>query len=521
MTRCLFGVETEYALAPHEHRRNCLEQLIELAREKLAHLPGVRGCDLFLANGSRLYIDCGEHPELATPECTTPYEVVRYVLAGDALLSDLIDRIELPDGAKPFLFKGNVDYTGAHSTWGCHESFLCRTDPARVPDAIMSHLVSRIIYTGAGGFNPFAPGIQFAVSPRAWHLPNAVSKESTKSRGIFHAKDEPLSKQGYHRIHLICGESVRSEKAMLLRTGATALVVALIDAGKRPGRGFELTDPVAALRMFTTDPDCRATVPLANGRHATALEIQHHYLEMVEKHADASFMPDWAPKVCRDWRRMLDRIENDPDSLARVLDWAMKRTLFERRIEQSEIDAATIPAWNHVVGEIDRGLEAGSVKGMATRVEAVLGTTSAIPGTIRGLDDYVREHSLDWSLLRPFVNLRKELFTIDVRFTEVGGRLFETLDDAGVLEHRAPGVGSVRAAMTRCPSKGRARLRGRLVRRHFRSKGMRATWKSVWDGEKNRILDMSDPFDEDGEWKDMSKLERANRVLDLDLLGDL
>jgi len=518
MPRCLFGVETEYALGPAEHRGFILEKLLELAREKLRHLPGVRGCDLFLANGSRLYVDCGEHPELATPECTTPSEVVRYVLAGEMILDDLVSQIRLSGESRPFLSKTNVDYTGARSTWGCHESYLCRVDPARAPDDLVPHLVSRIVYTGAGGFNPFASGIEFAVSPRAWHLPNAVSKESTKSRGIFHTKDETLARNGDHRIHLVCGESLSSEIAMWLKTGTTALVVALIDAGKRPGRGVGLAEPVAALQAFTSDPGCRATVQLLDGRRASALEIQRHYLQEVEKWADAAFMPDWAPAVCQHWRGILDRIENDPGSLARTLDWAIKKALFERRAEQAGIGAREIPAWNTVVREIDAALAAGKFRAGDAKVEAVLGPSSVIPETVHRLEPHVRDHGLDWARLRPFVDLRKQLVAIDLHFSRVGGRMFRELEDAGVLDHRAPGVGSVEAATREGPARGRARLRARVIRRSSRSGRMRATWQTIYDPEKGRRLDMSDPFDEKAKWRDLTALERANRVLDLDFL---
>jgi proteasome accessory factor A len=516
---CLFGVETEYALAPSEHRMVCLGRLLEIARDRLPHVPGNRGNDLFLANGSRLYLDCGEHPELATPECTTPSEVVRYVLAGELILDDLVGRIELPGGAKPFLFKGNVDYTGARSTWGCHESYLCRTEPTRASDDLVPHLVSRIVYTGAGGFNPFACGIEFAVSPRAWHLPNVVSKESTKSRGIFHSKDETLSTDGWHRIHLICGESLSSEIAMWLRTGATALVVAMIDAGKRPGRGIVLADPVAALRAFTADPGCRAAASLADGGSVTALQIQRRYLEAAEAWADAAFMPDWAPEVCVEWRRMLERIESDSDSLAGSVDWAMKNALFDRRIGQTPIRAGDIPAWNHVVATIDAALAAGKVRGEAAKVESVLGPRSAIADTIRGLGSHMRAHGLEWDHLRPFVDLRKQLFSIDVHFSQVQGAMFRALVDAGVLDHGAPGVGNVEAATKKGPSKGRGRLRSRVIRRSAKAaRKMRASWKGIVDPEKGRRLDMSDPFVEVARWEKLSDLDRASRLLDLDLL---
>lgn len=94
--------------------------------------------------------------------------------------------------------------------------------------------LSRIVYTGAGGFNSrFRQGLQFTLSPRVWHLVRGVSEGSTEARGIFHTKDESLSAEGYHRLHILCGESVCSETAAWLKVGATALVVALIDAGLR------------------------------------------------------------------------------------------------------------------------------------------------------------------------------------------------------------------------------------------------------------------------------------------------
>ena len=53
------------------------------------------------------------------------------------------------------LLRCNVDYSGVPSTWGCHESYMHRVaNPVAVPPQIVPHLVSRIIYTGAGGFTP-------------------------------------------------------------------------------------------------------------------------------------------------------------------------------------------------------------------------------------------------------------------------------------------------------------------------------------------------------------------------------
>src|SRR6185503_14904501 len=90
----LFGMETEYAVhspggnLSETERQAVVWQLIDIAREKLKHV-GDFGGGMFLENGSRLYIDCGQHPELSTPECTDPWQVVRYILAGERTLLHL------------------------------------------------------------------------------------------------------------------------------------------------------------------------------------------------------------------------------------------------------------------------------------------------------------------------------------------------------------------------------------------------------------------------------------------------
>ena len=89
----LMGLETEYALAPRFSGDDessgpaDLGSIIRQARQSLTHLPaGDRGLDLYLGNGSRLYLDVGLHLELSTPECTEPTELVRYLRAGDRIV---------------------------------------------------------------------------------------------------------------------------------------------------------------------------------------------------------------------------------------------------------------------------------------------------------------------------------------------------------------------------------------------------------------------------------------------------
>ena len=94
MSERLMGVETEYAISalyPDSvayDRSELVGRLLAVARDELVNLPDVCG-GIYLENGARFYLDYGNHPELTTPECTNPWDIVRYVLAGERILSSL------------------------------------------------------------------------------------------------------------------------------------------------------------------------------------------------------------------------------------------------------------------------------------------------------------------------------------------------------------------------------------------------------------------------------------------------
>ena len=225
MAQRLFGLETEYsfsALGPNGSRVEqdlALQSLMNEAKRLLPHLPD-RESGIFLQNGSRLYLDSGGHPELAICEVVDPWDACRYVSAGERILAEVAKETGARNEAIKdiVLTRCNVSYApSSNSTWGCHESYGHRADPASLPDALIPHLVSRLIYTGAGGFDSRSSGIGFMLSPRVTHLQHVVSDASTANRGIFHTKDETLGSNGFHRLHVICGDSVCSQTALWLK----------------------------------------------------------------------------------------------------------------------------------------------------------------------------------------------------------------------------------------------------------------------------------------------------------------
>jgi pup-ligase protein len=465
VSNCLFGLETEYAIdgiagGQPVAARTLAGWLASTARDTLTHVPDGNG-GLFLANGARLYGDCGWHPEFCTPECTDPWDAVRYVRAGDRILQSLVERMKARHPEFDVsIRRGNVDYCSP-TTWGCHESYLMRVRHADLPRQLIPHLVSRIVFTGAGGFDPFATAIDFTLSPRAGYFCRAISGESTSDRGIFHTRDKPLAGHGYHRVHIICGESLCSDVATWLKVGTTALVIALIDAGVRPGEPLELADAVAALRTVVADPACRAEVRLAQGGRATAIAIQRRYLAAALQHRRGSFMPPWTADVCAVWGDMLDRIERQDASIHTTLDWAIKRVLYARYAERQKISWST-------------------------------------------LKDHSREALAD--LDRPeaaaMQRLRRALHELDTKFGRLGDDgIFSRLDrQPGVLAHRLPAARSVDDAVRHPPATGRANIRGRAIARLSGNPDCRADWDTLIDGGQSS-LDLSDPFVSTEQWK--------------------
>lgn len=511
MSRMLFGMETEYAVQSLGGQVSESDgptlgwQLIDVARQKFKYVPDFGG-GMFLENGSRLYIDCGQHPELSTPECTDPWQVVRYILAGERTLLHIARELARSKNQPELsFFKGNVDYSGSGTTWGCHESYLHRAAPGTLSQEIIPHLISRVIYTGAGGFNSLAAGLTFTLSPRVPHLEKVVSEHSTSARGIFHTKDESLSREGYHRLHLICGESLSSQTAMWLKVATTALVVAMAEAGIPVGDAVTPVAPLTALRAFAADPTCRAKALVAERKWMSALEIQRAYLESAEAHLGDSFMPDWAAEACRQWRRILDRLESGYQSVNATLDWAIKLTLYRDYAARQGFEWETLARWTEVHKRLDAALGYPADFGGSLAPDKLFAGDPRLVDEVKSLQPYLEQHGLRWEGLSKFLQVRRQLFEIDTRFGELGDRgIFTQLANTGVLTHEMAKIGDIRQFIRTPPASGRARLRGKFIAQVTDNRErFECDWQGIWDRKRDRFLDLSDPFATTEQWHNL------------------
>lgn len=336
------GLETEYGFTPYDCDGRALDRavftqhLVSLAARRYPSLYGSNIYDVFLSNGGRLYADAGMgllNTEFSTPECESPLVLVAHVRAGDRLLASAARELESEqaDLEKAFITKTNFDYSGRVGhlghTSGSHENFLHTAPQTVLESQLVPHLITRIVYTGGGGFSDRSSKLDFLLSPRVPFLENVSSVGSHEKRGIFNTRQEPLSQSRFGRLHLLCGEGVRCDVTEYLRFGVTALIVLLIDSGATPAEDVEI-DPLVAMNAVTRDLDCAEKVARIGGVPASAIDVQRHYLCEVQNRLGGAHLPEWAESVCQRWATVLDALERDPMTMAGTLDWPTKLGLY-------------------------------------------------------------------------------------------------------------------------------------------------------------------------------------------------
>jgi proteasome accessory factor A len=121
-----------------------------------------------------------------------------------------------------------------------------------------------------------------------------------------------------------------SETTMLLKVGATDLVLRMVEAGVVM-RDLTLENPIRAIRDVSHDMTGRRKVRLANGREASALDIQREYLGKARDFVDRRGADATTERVLDLWERALRAVDTGDLSLVdREIDWVTKFQLIER-----------------------------------------------------------------------------------------------------------------------------------------------------------------------------------------------
>jgi proteasome accessory factor A len=423
MERRIFGLENEYGvtctlrgqrrLSPDEVARYLFRRVVSWGRSS----------NVFLANGARLYLDVGSHPEYATPECDSVDDLVVHDKAGERILEQLLTSAEQrlrEEGIRGviYLFKNNTDSAG--NSYGSHENYLTsrRDDFSHYAEVLIPFLVSRQIYAGSGKVLQTARGAMYCISQRAEHIWEGVSSATTRSRPIINTRDEPhADAERYRRLHVIVGDSNMSEYATFLKVGACSILLRMLEEPSVVLRDMTLENPIRAIREISHDPTCRRQVRLANGREVSALDIQSEYLARALKYAEKRELSPVEKQALVMWEHCLTTIEDDPLKLDREVDWVIKHKLIEAYRDRHDValnhpQVALLDLQYHDINR-ERGLfyklqNRGMVErtctdaDIATAVDTPPQTTRArLRGEfIRRAKERKRDYTVDWVHLK-------------------------------------------------------------------------------------------------------------------------
>ncbi len=423
MQRRILGIETEFGITCTFHGQRRLSP-DEVARYLFRRVVSWgRSSNVFLRNGSRLYLDVGSHPEYATAECDDLLTLIAHDKAGERILQDLVVDAEarLAEegiGGDIYLFKNNTDSAG--NSYGCHENFLINRagEFSRIADGLIPFLVTRQLIAGAGKVLQTPRGASYCLSQRADHIWEGVSSATTRSRPIINTRDEPhADAERYRRLHVIVGDSNMSQSTTLLKVGSAALVLEMIEAGITL-RDFSFDNPIRAIREISHDISGRRPVRLASGSEISALDAQAEYYAKAVDYVAARGTDPISERVIDLWGRTLKAVETgDYTSVDTEIDWVIKKKLIDsyakrNGMELSDPRIAQIDLTYHDVRP-GRGLHSLLVaRGLAaTEVseQDIIAATTTAPQTTRAklrgefvaaAQDAGRDYTVDWVHLK-------------------------------------------------------------------------------------------------------------------------
>jgi Pup amidohydrolase len=290
--------------------------------------------NVILPNGARYYVDHA-HPEYSTPECLTPRDLVTHDKAGERVLERSLQELERSTVAGPALqiYKNNSD--GKGNSYGTHENYLVdRALPfGDIVRDLTPFFVSRQIFTGAGKLGAEGQWDArdrsiYQLTQRADFFETEVGLETTLKRPIINTRDEPhADPDRYRRLHVIVGDANMCEVATFLKIGSTALILKMIEDTFLPD--LTLESPVRSMHEVSRDITCTATIPLADGRRLSALQLQWEYLEHAKKYVEREDDTPENREVVDRWEAVLACLESEPLTLHRELDWVAKYRLLE------------------------------------------------------------------------------------------------------------------------------------------------------------------------------------------------
>ena len=356
----IFGVETEYGVAVTGAERpvdagqvamTMFQPIVSRSRSTNTYLPMAHVC-IWTSDPT---------PNTATAEARDPREALAQDLAGEHVMRNLALKAQR---------KLRESY-GAHATIHVFKNKRrLRRPRLRLPRKLPGPPLRAVgdHRTPAAAVPHHPPAVHRCRPHDPGRLPDHPAR-GLPGRGRLlghhplppdgHTRDEPhADPDSFRRLHVIIGDSNRSQWSTWMKLAVTHLVLCAIEDAFRHGvpSGFEqyaFADPAAANRTvsrFLDNP--RAELTLESGESVSALGLQRRYYAAVkafiETHGDAlasSLPATTIDTIMGEWSRVLDALERGAyDALADRVDWAAKKRLFDA-LKRRRPDAPS-PRWN-------------------------------------------------------------------------------------------------------------------------------------------------------------------------------
>jgi len=331
MKRRIQGTEHEYTLYCQRMYDSGFDPHV-LALQAV-HSSDLHAAGEFLINGSRAYLDVG-HFELSTCETSNPHDLLLWEKAGEKIVDwarKSVEERQVGEGTRIWAYKNNTSPDG--TSYGSHENYLLDRAvdfPMRLLDELVPHLASRMIYTGAGDI---LEG-KYVLSPSAYLTSAVISGNTMHGTGILNTRDETHGDSSrWRRLHLLVGDALMNENAILLRNWTTTGILQLIEEGKLKDVP-RLEDPLRDMwrNIEQTNPG-KWSFTRKDGKKVSPIEIQRYYLAKLETVAEGK-QDRAALKLLE---KVLDLLEKRrTKEAARNVEWLDRYLAIQEHAERDE-----------------------------------------------------------------------------------------------------------------------------------------------------------------------------------------
>lgn len=330
MKKRSFGIRAEFAVMPENKSSEIKgDILFNRLKESISgmcsiHCPTNMNTGFYVENGSsvKCIIKNGAFRkfnlvETDLKECYSPAEVVTYQRSIENMIasSGRFFKCSYDIMSNPYNL---IEY---YNLKGC----------GSLKKILISHLITRIIYTGAGTFNERG---EFLISSAAekYELSSSIDdffnrpsifKRVTDFLGFYFKKNQEIQK-----LDISFSDPNMCQTSEYMKFGTTALVIQLIESGEDL-RGVIFQDSLASLKHLNRDLFFDRKYRMSDGSFKSVLQVQQEFYDRIKsflKREKITFI--WSMDILEKWKMILNIFEKgEHKELSGILDWPSKLDL--------------------------------------------------------------------------------------------------------------------------------------------------------------------------------------------------